>query len=1126
MPGLPVTWQELLAYYQAVVTHVPGGREADQSQLLSPEEAEGQNPFIWRVQDEGGRFSFYSGPDPLLGFGESNRGASSPGVVRESEARWQQLGQWAGDQFYYGYPLVVQASGAHAFFHALHILPMLYFPIRPGAAGWAIPSLRPRLNPMLWPTETEARIPLLRLLGILRRLLEGGLEPSPAMAVRTGRAIAAIAQQLGFQVAEPLDVFAWGQGLDLRLSSLQSRQEEAVSSTQPAQVYNRAALFRLPRGAWVIPDWLVLSWRDLASKGPTPFPAGLRDWSQTNREPESAGGAAGVEAETPTAAGSTSTDEPVPLLALDVLPPNERQALSDLLSRSDGLVQLPAGEAEQDVSLHLILNAWYRGRRVLVVAPSLQELQFIDHRLNELVDTPFFGVWGESDRTPQTWDKLWRWLRRGAGATSLIPAARVSLGQAWQEVQQVEQDVQRAAQAGQRYLQALSEVRRPSEDVQLPVTLARALHQAATGKAEAVQRLRTLPEPERFAACQAEAERIERGHWRWNERLWPWRRRQRALARLQAQVHELLAQAGLTPEEWLVPPTPASTLTTPLSDSPSDWVVMLRRLRATLDYGRRAGQVSVWQAQAGGGDWDSPEGMVGKLRRAFDQVVEASREAVLGRRRQELASLGEAERLQLVDFLAAEAELGQEVVAPQADSVQAMWQSLRQLEAELFELAQKAVPIWGLAVETCERPLPERTGLFDVVVVVGAERIPLGVALPHLCLGKATCLIAGTSSPGEAVWAEAGGTPLGCLQGSAVGPDVVDVHESTDRVLAARFGLIGQDYLHYRWSTSVYEWAVRQSNPVTWVRVKNSSLPLSQLREQLLLGSGGPVVGRPASSVPALRWRRVIGQEVRPEQGSAYNLEEAEAVLALVQELQGRLAGESNGGGVGQAAGEGAAAPSGWRVALVTPFSRQKEVLLRLLLERGTPSAEGLQPEQGSSQRIGVFLPHELAGVRADWVIFSPVIQSTQATPAARFLRRHPAFVEQTVKAAVQGLWVVGSPESVSALGGLWAEFVQVLKQLGTKWEPAEAADESQGRELTTGEEPAGTGLEVALDQAAASSEGSVWCERGPYPSGGEGVAAVYRELLLWQAGWQGRRELVDLSATPARVPVGQPKTR
>ncbi len=318
--------------------------------------------------------------------------------------------------------------------------------------------------------------------------------------------------------------------------------------------------------------------------------------------------------------------------------------------------------------------------------------------------------------------------------------------------------------------------------------------------------------------------------------------------------------------------------------------------------------------------------------------------------------------------------------------------------AEFYRLASEVsscLPGWAVTSLSVRGRVPFEAGLFDLVVIDEASQCDIASALPLLYRAKRAVIIGDPrqlrhitrlpeqknhallvahgvlKSPGAA-WSYADSSLY----------DLVASRIGSDSIVALRD--------HHRSHPDI----IGFSNKMFYEGQLRVATDLAQLR---------------APSGAAVRWVDVPGQVCRPENGSAQNQAEAEAVISELRSLT---------------------LVQGYRgtIGVVTPFRAQAQ-LIRERLER---DAELRAVAAACDLRVGTADTYQ--GDERDLMLFSPVMASGITDGAMAFLSRDANRINVALTRARAALVIVGDKSAcsngkVSVLSRL-AEYVSTLENL------------------------------------------------------------------------------------------------
>lgn len=272
-----------------------------------------------------------------------------------------------------------------------------------------------------------------------------------------------------------------------------------------------------------------------------------------------------------------------------------------------------------------------------------------------------------------------------------------------------------------------------------------------------------------------------------------------------------------------------------------------------------------------------------------------------------------------------------------------------------------ALPVWTCRTDQA-RALPSEAGMFDLVVVVGAERTRVSELLPVLYRAHRAVVAGDPAHPGPA--------------------SVLEPEE--ERRALATAGLVADqlDDRALRYGAGSALRAVRAATPTTLWLGEHDGAPevLAASASRHCYGGRLVVAGPPRGGEgPAFEWRDVAGEcEAAP--GSSYiNREEAYRVAVVVAELDREL-------------------PEGADLAVVAPLQPQVALLRRLLRQR----------HLRRRVRVGGpdMLDTDAAG--ADVTVLSPMLAAGAPAIAERRVRRMNHLWSSLLTRTRERLVVVG----------------------------------------------------------------------------------------------------------------------
>ena len=298
------------------------------------------------------------------------------------------------------------------------------------------------------------------------------------------------------------------------------------------------------------------------------------------------------------------------------------------------------------------------------------------------------------------------------------------------------------------------------------------------------------------------------------------------------------------------------------------------------------------------------------------------------------------------------------------------YQSLRREYSNLAKQVNPYLSAWGITSLSLRGRVPFGPGVFDLVVIDEASQCDIASALPLLFRARRAVVI---------------GDPMQLRHISAISP-------REDRSLMEQHRITSEPQLAYS-VNSLFDLATGAAGAGGVISLREhhrSHGDIIQFSNEffyentLRIATRYTTLNDPFPEEPPLRWRNVIGRTVRPEDGSAVNRDEAQAV---VEEIQRILRVPRWSGSLG----------------VVTPFRAQANHIRELLAEHGV-SAERL-----TDQELVVDTVHRYQGDERDVMILSTVLSEGAVENTERFIERNPNLLNVAITRARASLVVVGN---------------------------------------------------------------------------------------------------------------------
>ena len=294
---------------------------------------------------------------------------------------------------------------------------------------------------------------------------------------------------------------------------------------------------------------------------------------------------------------------------------------------------------------------------------------------------------------------------------------------------------------------------------------------------------------------------------------------------------------------------------------------------------------------------------------------------------------------------------------------------LRRKFAEMSQCMTKYLHCWAVTSLSAKSRIPFRAGVFDYVIIDEASQCDIASILPLLYRAKRAVII-GDPKQLSHISQLSRRQDIALLDKYHVNP--IWSYSSTSLYTLAESKVAVDQIVqlkdHFRCCADIIEF----SNTVFYDGSLRTATRYSGLKT-------------PAGERPGIRWIDVHGRTVRPASGSAYNKEEAEAV---VQELK-RLKTSGYQGTLG----------------VTTPFRRQAEEIRRIL-ENQEPR---LYEDLINRHEFIADTVHKFQGDEWDLMIFSPVVSNGASQSTLGFLSSTGNLFNVAITRARAVLVVVGN---------------------------------------------------------------------------------------------------------------------
>ncbi|MGI6681486.1 MAG: AAA domain-containing protein [Bdellovibrionota bacterium] len=293
------------------------------------------------------------------------------------------------------------------------------------------------------------------------------------------------------------------------------------------------------------------------------------------------------------------------------------------------------------------------------------------------------------------------------------------------------------------------------------------------------------------------------------------------------------------------------------------------------------------------------------------------------------------------------------------------------IKKKFYHLQRKMttfLPCWAVTSLSAKSKVPFKPGIFDLVVIDEASQCDIASALPMLYRAKRAVII---------------GDPRQLSH-------ISTISKVQDLSLLQKYNVdMGWSYS----ANSLYMIASSRSSPEQIVKLRDHHRSFSDIIEfsnkefyegKLRVATNYDTLNRPKNIELGIRWIDVVGQTIRPHNGSAYNDLE---VAKIVEEIERLVIDDDYKGTIG----------------VVTPFKAQAEKIER---------AVSKNPELRNALIKNNFLVdtvHKFQGDERDLIFFSPVISEGMNQGALAFLKNTGNLFNVAITRARAVLVVVGN---------------------------------------------------------------------------------------------------------------------
>jgi superfamily I DNA and/or RNA helicase/very-short-patch-repair endonuclease len=381
-----------------------------------------------------------------------------------------------------------------------------------------------------------------------------------------------------------------------------------------------------------------------------------------------------------------------------------------------------------------------------------------------------------------------------------------------------------------------------------------------------------------------------------------------------------------------------------------------------------------------------------RITKSKDRAIDISIKYVNALMKRRLKVLGRTERRDIADYISIVRRLESDVTGGE------LAEELRKERKRMFKSVVRAFPAMAVTNLSVRHALPLSAGIVDVAIIDEASQCDIASALPLLYRAKRAVII---GDPNQL-------THISLL------------HRADDQQLQRQTGLTSPDDQRFLYSiNSLFE----LSRSVIGTGAKFTHLlEHYRSRAEIIGFSNKKFYGgklsvwtdyrklRGAGYPDALVWHNIVGEVVRPSRGSAYNLEEAKAVVGLIEEIVERISANGDDYWIS--------------LGVVTPF-REQANKIRDLVEQKIDTTHLRKLD------LVIDTAHKYQGDERDIMIFSPVVSRKTPQRSLGFLGNTVNLFNVAITRARSELHIVGD-RIACAQSGIphLSEFVEYVEAL------------------------------------------------------------------------------------------------
>ncbi len=659
------------------------------------------------------------------------------------------------------------------------------------------------------------------------------------------------------------------------------------------------------------------------------------------------------------------------LLEITGLNDEQRGAVKSAFNNTVSVITGPPGTGKSQIVLNIIANALLHNESVLFGSKNHKAVDVVIERLSRLQSEPVILKYGQKEREIEFAETLLSAIERASSYNS--QALEREIGEYKKELDLVRAEEKEAQQSLFRILDRRNRISRldavlESVKAELPSSISKNLNQykRVEYKSEFYAKLGSL---------EHLVKEIDEGP--------------SFISRILAFFGSTLEKRVLETSKDLfdIMPVQGITLSFNSVHNCRELLTIARSVRRWID-----SQSELFGIVRENENEARVEVLRERITKSKERAIDISVRYVDALMKRRLKSLGLKEHRDIADYVSIVRRLEGDVIGGE------LAEDLRNERKRMFKSVVRAFPAMAVTNLSVRHALPLSAGAVDIVVIDEASQCDIASALPLLYRAKRAVII---GDPNQL-------THISLL------------HRADDQQLQQQIGLISTDDQRFLYSiNSLFELArsvigtgAKFVHLLEHYRSRAEIIGFSNQRfyggklsvwtdYRRLRGAGYP---------DALTWHDVVGEVVRPSAGSAYNLDEANAVVVLIKEIIGRISAHGNDYFVS--------------LGVVTPF-REQANKIRDLVEQKIDAAQLRKLD------FVVDTAHKYQGDERDIMIFSPVISRKIQQRSLGFLGNTVNLFNVAITRARAELHVVGDRVACAQSGiSHLSEFVQYVEDL------------------------------------------------------------------------------------------------